>query len=313
VSYREHAAPDRWRGLVECGWTSAAPGAAYIQDVLPDGCMDLVWSGTGLLVAGPDTAPRPVLRAARHAAAGLRFAPGVLPSLLAVPASALRDERVPLATLHGHLGREAAARLGELTASAAHPVAAGDPAPTGDPWPVAALRVLADVAARLPGAAPEPRVRAAAGRLAAGASAAATADALGWTTRSLHRRCLVAFGYGPAVLRRVLRFRRASALLAAGVPIAEVAARAGYADQPHLSREVRALAGVAPTSLGPSGTWLPSGMRKRGEQVHAVAVRVVHDGVALPPERVERRQLAVVARGDHGLVRGVHPGGVRQP
>jgi AraC-like DNA-binding protein len=33
------------------------------------------------------------------------------------------------------------------------------------------------------------------------------------------------------------------------VPIAEAAAEAGYADQPHLSREVRALAGVAPSKI----------------------------------------------------------------
>ena len=262
MSYREHAAPDRWRGLVECGWTSAAPAATQVRDVLPDGCMDLVWTGAELLVAGPDTAPHPYRHEAGRAAAGLRFAPGVLPALLGVPASALRDERVPLATLHGPVGREAARRLGDLTASTADPVAC-HAAATGRYRPgVAALRVLAAVAARLPGAAPEPRVGAAARRLAAGASAAATADALGWTTRSLHRRCLVAFGYGPAVLRRVLRFRRASALLAAGVPIAEVAARAGYADEPHLSREVRALAGVSPAGIysgAKRSTALPSG------------------------------------------------------
>ena len=86
-------------------------------------------------------------------------------------------------------------------------------------------------------------------RLASGGSAAETADDLGWTTRTLHRRCLTAFGYGPSVLRRVLRFRRAVALLRAGVAPADVAARAGYADQPHLSRDVRAFAGVSPARL----------------------------------------------------------------
>ena len=67
--------------------------------------------------------------------------------------------------------------------------------------------------------------------------------------RSVHRRCLAAFGYGPATLRRVLRFRRAAALLRAGASPAEVAAASGYADQPHLSRETRALAGVSPGQL----------------------------------------------------------------
>src|SRR4029453_17294987 len=105
-------------------------------------------------------------------------------------------------------------------------------------------RVLLTIAGSLPGTPPEAGVRVAARRLAGGSSAADTADALGWPPRSLHRRCVAAFGYGPAVLRRVLRFRRALALLHAGVAPAEVAARTGYADQPHLSREVRAFSGL---------------------------------------------------------------------
>jgi AraC-like DNA-binding protein len=78
------------------------------------------------------------------------------------------------------------------------------------------------------------------------------ADALGVTTRSLNRHSGAVFGYGPAVLRRVLRFRRAVALLRAGLPPAEVAARAGYSDQPHLSREVRSFAGLSPARLAPA-------------------------------------------------------------
>jgi AraC-like DNA-binding protein len=51
------------------------------------------------------------------------------------------------------------------------------------------------------------------------------------------------------MLRRVLRFRRAVALLDAGHAPADVAARTGYADQPHLSREVRALGGASPARV----------------------------------------------------------------
>jgi AraC-like DNA-binding protein len=66
----------------------------------------------------------------------------------------------------------------------------------------------------------------------------------GLSERQLHRRCLPLFGYGPKTLARVLRFDRALALARAGRPFADVASSAGYADQAHLSREVRALAGV---------------------------------------------------------------------
>ena len=217
---------------VECAWTAAtAPGGpAREHSVLPDGGMDLVWTGTALLVAGPDTVAHPVSRAPGTTATGLRFRPGALPALLGVPAAALRDLRVPLAELAPGVADRATARL------------------HGGAAPVA---VLVAAARALPGR-PDAAVAAAAARLGAGASAAEAADALGWTTRTLHRRSVAAFGYGPAVLRRVLRFRRAVDLLHAGVPAAQAAARAGYADQPHLSREVRALAGRSPAQLAPA-------------------------------------------------------------
>ncbi|WP_158375304.1 helix-turn-helix domain-containing protein [Cellulosimicrobium cellulans] len=82
--------------------------------------------------------------------------------------------------------------------------------------------------------------------VAAGHDAAEIAVRLGVTTRTLHRRSLAAYRYGPRTLGRVLRPQRVLPLLDAGLPLAEVAQRAGYADQPHLPREVRALAGRSP-------------------------------------------------------------------
>ena len=227
MGYREDPPPPALQAEVECVWRAEVT-APQVLDVLPDGCMDLVWTGTELLVAGPDTGPHPARREPGIASTGLRFAPGRLPALLGAPASAVRDQRVPLAELHPALARRAVARL----EAGADPVA-----------------VLTAVAHALPGETADPGMRAVVARLGAGTSVTDTADALGWTARSLHRRCLTAFGYGPAVLRRVLRFRRAADLLYAGVPIAQAAAAAGYADQPHLSREVRAFAGVAPREL----------------------------------------------------------------
>jgi len=103
------------------------------------------------------------------------------------------------------------------------------------------------------------------GALAGGAAVSHVAGQVGWSARTLQRQCTVVYGYGPATLRRILRFRRAVRLLGDGLPSTEVAARAGYADQPHLHREVRELAGVPLASLrqDSSGanrsTQLPSG------------------------------------------------------
>jgi AraC-like DNA-binding protein len=255
VTYREYPPPRPLAGLVECGWvaTVGTREPVRVQQVLPDSCMDLIWSGGELLVAGPDTVAHPVHVAPGTVTAGLRFAAGALPSLLGVPAAELRDRRVRLADLHPRLARAGADRLAHADIG---PGPAGAPGTRGP-------ALLGEIALGLPAGGDRPPTAVLA-RIAAGAGVAATAHALGCTTRTLHRRCLDHFGYGPAVLRRVLRFRRAVALLHAGLAPAAVAAESGYADQPHLSREVRALAGVAPGQLASGAnrsTPVPSGSR----------------------------------------------------
>jgi AraC-like DNA-binding protein len=85
-----------------------------------------------------------------------------------------------------------------------------------------------------------------------GARAEGIAERLDVSERQLRRRCQAAVGYGPAVLRRVLRFRRFVAWADAGAPggdLATAAAELGYADQAHLTRECVRLAGLTPADL----------------------------------------------------------------
>ena len=96
---------------------------------------------------------------------------------------------------------------------------------------------------------PDPLGAHLAARLAVGRPVGAVAAEVGLGDRALHRRCRHLFGYGPKTLARILRMRRALALARAGTPLAEVAAHAGYADQAHLTRDVRDLAGVPPGVL----------------------------------------------------------------
>ncbi|MFD7840839.1 helix-turn-helix domain-containing protein [Streptomyces sp. NPDC059761] len=212
-------------------WRRTAAPAAPGGPVLPDGCMDLLWVGGRLLVAGPDTGPHPageVPGGTCGLVSGLRFAPGTAPALLGVPAYELRDRRVELADLWpGPEARELAERMSayEDPGSGLERLARSRAARSKPPDPIAA--------------------RVAAG-LRAGESVAALAEAVGLGERQLHRRSLDAFGYGPRTLGRVLRLQRALELVRRGLPQAEVAHRAGYADQAHLTREVRALAGTTP-------------------------------------------------------------------
>ena len=85
------------------------------------------------------------------------------------------------------------------------------------------------------------------------------ATSLGVTTRQLHRRCQASFGYGPATLRRILRFQRFLALhkRAPHTSLASLAAEAGYCDQAHLSRDAKLLSGFSPSELlgRPEADW----------------------------------------------------------
>ncbi|WP_030823125.1 helix-turn-helix transcriptional regulator [Streptomyces hygroscopicus] len=226
-------------------WTRTA--GAGPQRVLPDGCTDLIWSGTGpdgeLIVAGPDTRAHLASGPPGTHAVGLRFAPGAGPAVLGVPAHELRDLRVPLAALWPDAEvRRLAERIAERTAEptagrAAERIAGCESAPG---------RVLEEAAlGRLRTAEPpDPVLAAIVAGISRGTGVAGIAAAVGLGERQLHRRSLAAFGYGPKTLGRVLRLNRALDLARTGVRFAEVAATAGYADQAHLAREVRTLTGV---------------------------------------------------------------------
>jgi AraC-like DNA-binding protein len=217
--------------------------------VLPDGCTDLLlWDGE-LVIAGPDTRAHLFSAETGTRMTGLRFPPGMGPLVFGVRAHELRDQRVPL----GAVWPERTVRL--LAEQAA-----GSPRPGRLLESVAAgrLRELADPRqgegqGRNPGQPGVPFApsvtRSVVGLLRQGRTVAEIALAVGLSERQLHRRCRDAFGYGPKTLARVLRMRQALRMAGDGAPLAEVAFGAGYADQAHLSREFRALAGVPVTEL----------------------------------------------------------------
>ncbi|WP_200215155.1 helix-turn-helix domain-containing protein [Micromonospora coerulea] len=230
-------------------WHSVATGGSPTR-VLPDGCLDLLWSSrAGLLVAGPDRTAHLSASSPGERWVGLRLPPGTGPAVLGVPADALLDRRVALADVWGAGTAELMDRI-DAARSSAGPARRPPDDPIGpDVERIgAALTAVALTRLRAAGG-PDPLGARIAARLATGGPIAATAAEVGLGERALRRRCQPLFGYGPKTLARILRMRRALALARAGTPLAEVAARAGYADQAHLTREVRDLAGVPPTRL----------------------------------------------------------------
>jgi AraC-like DNA-binding protein len=215
--YRE--LPPRPDGAV--GWTRTVRRPGGSTRVLPDGCIDVLWSNGELFIAGPDSAGRLVADTAGAEWAGLRFAPGTAPAVLGIPANELLDQTVPLdAVWRGAEVRRLAERI--------------DGAPDR-------LRALS---AAIAPAVAEPWVKRLVTGLRRGTDVATLAGEVAFSPRQLHRRCVGLFGYGPKTLSRILRLGRALDLARSGVTFGTVAADAGYADQAHLARDVRALTGI---------------------------------------------------------------------
>jgi len=198
--------------------------------VLPDGVIDLMWYQERMVVAGADTSVMIARTRPGDVVWGYPLAPGAARELFGLSMHELTDHRVDLSDLVRPVGLP-------------HPDDETD-VPTALERTVAALWARADPSrARLRRAALLDR------GARQGRSVQEMADLLGLSERSVHRLSVSTFGYGMKSLARIHRFRRALDLAREGMAWSEVAAVAGYADQPHLARECARLAGRTPTEL----------------------------------------------------------------
>jgi AraC-like DNA-binding protein len=241
-TYREWPPRAALASHVLCVWAQVigAGEALYRHRVLPDGCADVVWIGdVPAVVAGPATGPVIVPLAPRTTVVGIRLRPGAVQSVLGVAASELANRDTPLEAIWGAAAGglaarvseqpSLAARLGAAEAALAGRIGAANPI---DPAIAAATLWLARHPAGLIGD---------------------LARLLELGERRLRRRCEAAIGYGPKTLQRVLRLQRALGLVGAAARprLALIAAEAGYTDQAHMSRDLRALTGRSPGALLP--------------------------------------------------------------
>ncbi len=192
--------------------------AGRVQRVLPDGRADLIIYDSGQIevVGLHDQAAFPLLAAGAHLR-GIRFRPEAVAAAFQMPASSLRNLTLPADSV---LGSKAARRLIDANAV--------------DSW-IRSIR-------------PDPRLSGALNLLAT-RSVDEAANLLGITGRHLRRLVLADVGLPPKLYQQVIRLRRFVHALDAGAPLAAAAAAAGYADQPHLTRDVRRFCGITPAGL----------------------------------------------------------------
>lgn len=220
---------------VEAFWEMTATGGAH--RVLPDGCMDLLFdldAGQARIVGTMSSAHVVQLEAGTRYF-GVRFRPGAGPHFVGLSASEVRDDEVPLCDVM----RGGAALEDRVLGAASHYERRAACVQYLQQTRVAALPLDRRVAAAVQ------QFQRADGCVAV----ARVAQHVGVSERQLERLFGLHVGLRPKLFARVVRLQGALRLSHESSAQAWISAAAGYADEPHLLREFRELAGCSLSQL----------------------------------------------------------------
>lgn len=190
------------------------------------------------ILVGPRTSPLRFVVRSRDAFWGVHFWPGAGTALMRVGAADLREKEVPASDV---CGAEWTARLAASLRIA-----------RGDAQAIAALN--AALSDRLPALVLDDRVMAAVLRIVAAGGVESVSDvarSVDLSPRHLRRRFVAATGLSPKELALLQRVRASAvdAVTTAQVRWTSIAAKRGFADQPHLVHDFRRLVGLTPASF----------------------------------------------------------------
>jgi AraC-like DNA-binding protein len=233
MDYREYPPPDVLRPLLKAAWTLETGGAAsdwFTHVATPDGCIEVIRRIEGrsiwgeeqppCFVAGLNTAPVELRLGGRARFLGLRFRPWAWNRFGDIPSPRLLDRWAPLDLGAAPVSPESAFALVPPTLVDAETAALGD-------------------------------------AILASSTVHELAERSGLPPRRLQRWFEREIGVPPRTYLRLLRFQESFAGLAgADGGLADHAAAHGFADQAHMAREYRSMAGV-PASRARTGSRPP--------------------------------------------------------
>jgi len=236
-------------GLVEVVWYFKGPTSSARKRILPNGTVEMLVnfgepyrtiSGAGpeLLktawLAGLQSGPMVGAQPPRQDVMGVRLCPAGAYALLNGPMREISELVVDLEDLVGRAADELAERCYDAASVEERLRRAAD-------WVAERVMKARGV---------DPAIAWAAGRIERSGGAVSIAELRRQTGLS-KTRLAEAFreqiGLAPKLYARVIRFRRATAMLQKGaVSLVDVALAAGYYDQPHMNAEFRELSGLSP-------------------------------------------------------------------
>jgi AraC-like DNA-binding protein len=222
VDYREHAPPPALAGLIKCFWTldgGGSAGAWIEQQATPDGCVEVIrrlagqsrWDGDQpeSFAVGLVGAPAGFAISGDTRFAAIRLWPWAWELVAGISPAGMWGRWVPFA----------------------HPLVEALP-----DFEVAARRFPSDEALNAIGAA-----------LVGAGSVQAMGRAAGMGPRRLQRWFARNVGVPPRHYLRLRRFQKAFEQVPGAASLADHAAAQGFADQAHMAREFREMAGVPAT------------------------------------------------------------------
>jgi AraC-like DNA-binding protein len=229
MHYAELPLPPALEGWVAAAWTASMPadGPEWVeQEAVPDGCIELIrrlggssfWrrEQPALFATGLATTPAQLRLGSGSSFAAVRLWPWAWQALGGRPCREFHDDWVGIAP--------------------ASPLAGLMDGP---------LEVIVERLAAIFAALELPAYALA---LQRETTVAGVAREAGMGHRRLQRIFERDYGMPPRAYLRLLRFRGALAGVSGSESLAGVAAEGGYADQAHMSREFRSLAGVPPSA-----------------------------------------------------------------
>jgi AraC-like DNA-binding protein len=229
--YIEIRPSSRLAPYIECYWTREPADESLNHCILPDGCVDLLFSRvrdepSELLVVGTMSRYRAVPIAAGQSFLAVRFRPAMAAGFLSEPVA---DQLLPLESLWG-------ANAKRLYDQLAHSRSLEQ-----------SIQILEAQIQTAPAISPTQKAIDYMVRQNGQVSIDELADGAGLSARQFRRQCLALTGLTPKRLCRVIRFRHTVSQIHGQPGWADLALECGYYDQAHMINEFRELAGSTPS------------------------------------------------------------------
>lgn len=231
--YREFAPPDRLKQYVECFWTVELGSSLSEYPVLPDGCVDIVYSPSvtrELQLVGVMTSARRFALSAGQFQFGVRFRAAMSQAFLPLPGPDTLDQSIALSDIWGADAR----RLTEQILEAQSP-----------------RQCIGLIEARLANPSDVTLVQRLCSSIVQAAGQVRVDDLAfqaGLSSRQLRRLFIEQLGLSPKHFCRVIRFRNSLSRLSerGHADWVQMALDCGYYDQAHFINEFREFSGYTP-------------------------------------------------------------------